>query len=326
MSFHRFAFFALAASAGCVSDHQLDEFDAKQGDAPVAEDDGVSVAEQVASHEAFWAAHGELQADITLTAIPSGVWVSGIEEGDVDYDAAHTPHEITLTNDFWIGTTEVTNEQWIAYMGYHPGSIHLDDDLAARELESCLDCPVHSVSWDEILAFSNAVSEAHGLESCFVCEGEGVDVQCDLTGSPYECEGYRLATEAEWERAAWGGESYRYPGSDNIDEIGFYEENSGLQSHAVGLKMPNGYGLYDMGGNIREFVLDWQRDYPSTPQVDPFVYPEDGAHPTERGGSWACRIPELRPNRRNLKWDYDRDVHSGFRIARIVSSAEYTGF
>ena len=88
----------------------------------------------------------------------------------------------------------------------------------------------------------------------------------------------------------------------------------------------NHRGLYDMGGNIREFVLDWQKDYPSTAQVDPYVGPDEGAYPAERGGSWACRVPELRPNRRNLKWDYDRDMHSGFRLARTVSPDEIPGW
>ena len=325
MLLNRIALFSLVAAVGCVSDHQIDAFDGKEP-ADAETEESTTLEDANAAHEAFWAEHGEFQAGVTLTAVPKGIWETGIGPGDEDHDAAHTPHDVTLTRDFWIGTTEVTIEQWIAYMGYNPSEYHLPEGLAAAELQDCADCPVHSVSWDEILAFSNAVSEAHGLETCFVCEGEGIDVQCDLKGNPYECEGYRLATEAEWERAAWGGESFRYPGSDDIDAIGYYEDNSGGTAHPVGSKQPNGYGLYDMGGNIREFVLDWQKDYPSTAQVDPFVYPEDGAYPAERGGSWACRVPELRPNRRNLKWDYERDVHSGFRLARTVSSEEVTGF
>lgn len=327
----RFASLSLLLAVGCVSDQKIGHLE--QSADPVAAElnnetvSGPSSADQSDdANAAFWEAHGEFRSGISLTAIPGGVWDMGIQADDVDYDVSHTPHEVTLTNDFWIGTTEVTINQWLSYMDYHPTAIHINADQAEQELAECGDCPVHSISWDEIAAFSNAVSEAHGLDTCFTCEGSGPDVSCDLKGDPYECEGYRLATEAEWERAAWGGESFLYPGSDNIDAVGYYEENSDMRPHAVASKMPNGYGLYDMGGNIREFVLDWQLSYPSEPQVNPFVGPEAGSYPAERGGSWACRIPELRPNRRNLKWDYARDVHSGFRIARTVSDVEVTGF
>jgi formylglycine-generating enzyme required for sulfatase activity len=314
-----------------VSDQELDQIE-KSSDAVVADATnetvfGPSSADSSdEANAAFWQAHGEFRSGISLTAVPAGVFQMGLDSEDEDYDISHVAHEVTLTNDFWMGTTEVTVNQWLAYMDYHPTALYLGEDRAAEELAMCGDCPVHSVSWDEIAVFSNLVSEAHGLESCFTCEGSGPDVSCSLSGDPYECEGYRLATEAEWERAAWGGESYLYPGSDDIDLIGYYEENSEMMPHAVASKMPNGYGLYDMGGNIREFVLDWQTGYGSEAQVNPFFGPDVGAYPAERGGSWACRIPELRPNRRNLKWDYDRDVHSGFRLARTVADVEVTGF
>jgi formylglycine-generating enzyme required for sulfatase activity len=318
----------MVVSAGCVSEQQVGPQDGKQVEVLETETESVSVTDEdrAEAHAAFWEAHGEFRSGITLTGVPAGVWDMGIQPDDEDFDEAHTAHEVTLTRDYWIGTTEVTNAQWMSYMDYHPAALYMDEWMAAEELEDCPDCPVHSVSWHEMAAFSNAVSEAHGLEGCFVCDGEGADVSCELTGSPYACEGYRLATEAEWERAAWGGESFRYPGSDDIDAVGFYEDNSDMIPHPVGSKMANGYGLYDMGGNIREFVLDFQKDYPSTAQIDPFVYPDEGAYPAERGGSWACRIPELRPNRRNLKWDYARDIHSGFRLARTVAGTEVTGF
>ncbi len=320
----------VSLAAGCVSDHQIDAFDVSKSAGGAATNETVSGPSDADpssdANAAFWEAHGEFRSGISLTAIPGGVWDMGIAVGDPDYDASHTPHEVTLTNDFWMGTTEVTVNQWLAYMDYHPTAVQIGADAAAEELRECGDCPVHSISWHEMLAFANAVSEAHGLETCFTCEGSGADVSCDLKGSPYECEGYRLATEAEWERAAWGGETFKFPGSDDIDAVGYYEENSEMRPHAVASKLPNGYGLYDMGGNIREFVLDFQKGYPDTAQVDPYVGPSEGAYPAERGGSWACRTPELRPDRRNLKWDYARDIHSGFRLARTVSDAELTGF
>lgn len=327
----RFAVLTVPFALGCVSDQELDVIETSSD--PVASEmnnetvSGPSTADPTDdANAAFWEAHGEFRGGISLTAVPGGVFEMGIDPSDEDWDSAHIPHEVTLTNDFWVGTTEVTVTQWLAYMDYHPTELHQGFDAADHELRECADCPVHSVSWHEIAAFSNAVSEAHGLETCFTCEGSGADVTCDLKADPYTCEGYRLATEAEWEHAAWGGQSFRYPGADDVELVGYYEENSGMQPHAVATKMPNAYGLYDMGGNIREFVLDWWALYPSEAQVNPYVGPEADSYPAERGGSWACRIPELRPNRRNLKWDYDRDIHSGFRLARTVSDAEVTGF
>jgi formylglycine-generating enzyme required for sulfatase activity len=308
-------------AVGCNSDSAIHAFG--QGSPMIDQTNAVDIAEPGAeAAESFWEAHGELLGGSSLSAIPAGEFTMGLDARDEDFDANHTPHHVTLTHDFWIGTTEVTVTQWMAYMGYQPAALHNDAFQAQVELEQCADCPVNLVSWDEILAFANAVSRAHGLEECFACDGDGADVQCDIPADPYACEGYRIPTEAEWEHAARGGEGFRYPGSDDVDEIGYWEDNSDSRPHSVASKRPNGFGIYDMGGNIREFVLDWYIRYGDEEVVNPLVYPEDGAYPAERGGSWQCRVPELRPERRNLKWDYVRDVHSGFRLARTVHPDE----
>ncbi len=241
----------------------------------------------------------------------------GIDPDDRDYDDYHQTHFVELTNQWSIGETEVTHEQWETYMDYAirgEGTFELAD-------ADCLECPVHSVSWHEAQAFANAVSTASGLETCFECEGEGPDVHCTPTVDPYECSGFRLPTEAEWEYAARGGEWFTYPGSEDIDEIAYWEENSGDRSYPVGSLAPNGFGLYDMGGNIRERVYDAFNPYTAGDKIDPVSMP-DLDNPSEvfaeRGGSYACRRPEIRWNRRNLVWDYDRDIHTGFRLVRIL--------
>jgi len=270
----------------------------------------------------FWETHGMFLGGIRLSFVPEGNWDMGLQPEDENYDSSHTPHHVTLAQDYWVSETEVTVEQWLLYMDYHPTEIWFGDTIAAEELDQCLDCPAHSISWDEMLAFSNAVSEYHGLEPCFTCMGEGTDVICSIPQDPYTCEGYRPPTEAEWEWAAIGGESYLFPGSDDIDAIGFWEQNSDMVAHPVCSKERNGYDLCDMGGNIREFVLDWVSPYTAAAVTNPFTYPEDGLYAGERGGSWACRRPELRVNRRNLVWGYTRDIHSGFRLARTVHPSE----
>jgi formylglycine-generating enzyme required for sulfatase activity len=241
----------------------------------------------------------------------------GIEAGDADYDDYHLTHLVELTNQWSIGETEVTHGQWEAYMNYAiRGSF---DEIMADD--ECLECPVHSVSWHQAQAFANAVSTASGLETCFECDGDGPDVRCMPILDPYECSGFRLPTEAEWEYAARGGEWFTYPGSDSIDEIAYWEENSGDRSYPVGSLLPNGFGLYDMGGNMRERVYDAFIPYSGHDEIDPVSMP-DLDNPSEvfaeRGGSYACRRPEIRWNRRNLVWDYERDIHTGFRLVRIL--------
>ena len=263
--------------------------------------------------------NGDFAEGIWMVAmLPDDVQL-GIDPSDEDWDMNHNIHMVTLTHEWTISETEVTNAQFEHYMGYSPQDHWMapGDDAYGY---GCADCPVQSVSWFEAAAYSNAMSREHGLDECYTCTGEGVDILCEAAMDPYECSGFRLPTEAEWEYAARGGESYTYPGSDEIDEIGWWVDNSDDTLRPVATLKPNGYGLYDMGGNIRELVYDWYAPYPSEDVVNPVVYPEGGDHPAERGGSWACRRPELRVDRRNLVMGYERDIHTGFRIARITDN------
>jgi len=241
----------------------------------------------------------------------------GLSSTDEDFDLAHLPHSVELTHTWSIMETEVTNGQFELYMGYNPFE-HTGAAEGNPQL-TCETCPVAEITWHEAQAFANAMSEAHGLEACFDCTGDGPDVTCEPAMDPYDCSGFRLPTEAEWEYAARGGEDFTFPGSEEIDAVAYWEESSGSQPHPVAELLPNGFGLYDMGGNARERVYDAFYPYSGEDLIDPIVYAEyDGDLYAERGGSWACRSPEIRWNRRNLVWDYDRDIHTGFRVARIL--------
>ena len=241
----------------------------------------------------------------------------GLDPDDPDYDDYHYVQTVELSSDWAIGQTEVTHEMWESLMPYALRGM----EGAPVLLGDCDACPANNVSWHEAHAFANALSAAEGLEQCFSCEGEGQAVHCTPVVDPYSCTGYRLPTEAEWEYAARGGEDLTYPGSDDIDEIAYWRENSGDRAYPVASKAPNGYGLYDMGGNIRERVYDAYQPYAGGELIDPVVMPDlDNPNEvfSERGGSFACERAEIRWNRRNLVWDYARDIHTGFRVARTL--------
>ena len=161
-----------------------------------------------------------------------------------------------------IMATEVTQKQYKAVMGENP-SYYKGDKL-----------PVEDVSWLDCVVFCNKLSEKQNLEPCYSYEGitdvskweflkedfiawseYNKDFVCNFKAS-----GYRLPTLEEWQYAAKGGENYEYAGSNNLDEVGWYDENSGDRKHPVAQKMPNGYGLYDMSGNVWEWVWDSYRD------------------------------------------------------------------
>jgi hypothetical protein len=128
--------------------------------------------------------------------------------------------EMVNCGKFSIGKYEVTKAQWKSVMGSVP------DDY-------CPNCPVSRISWDDVQVFIKKLNEKTG-------------------------KNYRLPTEREWEYAANGGKSfYQYSGSNDIDAVAWWNNNAGSIAHEVGQKQPNGYGIYDMTGNVAEWVQDW---------------------------------------------------------------------
>ena len=134
----------------------------------------------------------------------------------------------------------------------------------------------------------------------------------------WSVNGYRMPTEAEWEYAAKGGpeqKSYEYSGSDELDEVGWCNENAGNRTQPVALKRPNTMGLYDMSGNVWEWCWDRYGKYPSAEQTNP-KGPDTGPNRVLRGGSWDYNPQYCRVADRSFFTPGSRVGSTGFRLAR----------
>ncbi len=203
------------------------------------------------------------------------------EQVDNALDNEKPVHRVTLSG-YYIGMYEVTQELWEAVMGSNP-SYH-----AASQY------PVESVSWNDCKEFVSRLSSLTGMI-------------------------FRLPTEAEWEYAARGGNKslhYKYSGSDNIDDVAWYWDNSGKKTHAVGTKSPNELGIYDMSGNVWEWCSDRYGDYSAGAQTNP-QGPSAGSDRVLRGGRWGSRARYCRVSNRDYGDPGNSLSRSGLRLVLV---------
>jgi formylglycine-generating enzyme required for sulfatase activity len=225
--------------------------------------------------------------------IEPGTFTMGSPASEEGRDASEVEHPVTLTRAFWLGRTEVTQGQWEAVMGTEPS-----------RFSACgSDCPVENVSWDDAVAYLNALSDLEGLERCYAPAFKGMD-----------CRGYRLPTEAEWEYAARAGTATARYG--DLSLVAWFRDTSGDSTRPVGLKAANAWGLYDMLGNVWEWTGDHDGAYDGR-ATDP-VGPRSGADRMFRGGSWHCEARSLRAAIRCRGAPQDRSANRGFRAARTA--------
>jgi formylglycine-generating enzyme required for sulfatase activity len=222
--------------------------------------------------------------------IPAGTFIMGSPSDEPGRSSNEGPqHSVTITQDFYMQQTEVTQAQWEAVMGSNP-SYFFD----------CPTCPVDTVSWDDVQDFIEKMN----------ARGEGV---------------YGLPTEAQWEYAARGGTTTPFYNGEiteldcgydaNLDAIGWY--CSCFESHPVAQKDPNAWGLYDMSGNVYEWCSDWyDADYYSNSPTDDPQGPSTGSYRVFRGGGWHSLAQNCRSAHRFNLTAHSRYFNVGFRLVR----------
>jgi formylglycine-generating enzyme required for sulfatase activity len=228
----------------------------------------------------------------TWVEVEAGEFLMGAPVGEQCRRDEPEPHDVAIPIGFAIASHEVTQAEFESVMGYNP-SFH-----------SCQRCPVDSVSWHEAAAYCNTLTTAGA--ACYRCTGVEGKTRCEPMS---ECDGYRLPTEAEWEYAARAGSTTpTYAGrlgscmgrDENAEDIAWYKANSRGESHPVGEKVGNDWGLHDVAGNVAEWTAD-------------------SARPHERvlkGGSWYHNADHLRSGGRLIAPAERRFGYAGIRCVR----------
>lgn len=219
--------------------------------------------------------------NLEMRRIEAGTFAMGTASGGPESERPVT--QITISQPFWLGRTEVTQAQWQAIMGSNPA--HLKGE----------DRPVEHVSWTDAMAFARALTDRERA-----------------AGRLPEGYIYTLPTEAQWEYACRAGTTGLYPG--DLDAMGWYEKNAAYETHPVALKDPNAWGLHDMHGNVWELCLDWYALYPGGSVTDP-TGPETGSHRVSRGGGFRGAAEHCQSAHRNRDKPFNRNAQLGFRIA-----------
>jgi len=287
----------------------------------------------------FFALGMDRKEEPEMVIVKAGYFLMGDEIGDL-WEGTRPVHRVELTYDYWIGKYPVTFSEYDAFCEAteRPPA---NDQGWGRE-----DRPVVNVTWRDAVAFCNWLSVKEGLQPAYNEAGELLDFMGKVTTDITKVEGYRLPTEAEWEYAASGGHQnipgtprFLFSGSNEIDEVAWYFENSGEEliftgtpltvdysSHGaakiqgkstqpVGQKKPNELGIYDMSGNVWEWCHDRFGYYSEEEKINP-IGAEEGHVRVMRGGSWIFGANDCRVGNRLYRPPHERIFRLGFRLAR----------
>jgi len=222
--------------------------------------------------------------DNEFVLIPAGDFDMGSPSNEKDRYIDEGPvHQVKISNSFYLGKYEITQKQWRDVMGTSP-SYFKGDDL-----------PVERVSWKDVQEFIKRLNGKDGGNK------------------------YRLPTEAEWEYAARAGTTTRYSFGNDESELGdyaWYEDNSGDNTHNVGQKKPNPWGLYDMHGNVWEWTQDRYHDSYSGAPTDGSAWEGNSSYRVIRGGSYDDSKRDCWLTNRNYLSNIFHSSYTGFRLVK----------
>ena len=243
----------------------------------------------------------DLSTDMEFVTLDGGSFMMGSPDNEPNRTSNETQHQVTLSP-FDLQTTEVTQRQWFDVMGNNPSAFknkeNCPETYTPENGGMCPNNPVEQVSYDDITGPNGFLAKLNAKQDGYT---------------------YRLPTEAEWEYAAKAGSTTMYPfGNDEtkLVDYAWYSQNSGGHTHEVATREKNAFELYDMAGNVWEWVQDWYGDYPTGGTQSNPQGPASGSYRVFRGGSWSGGAQCLRPSQRNYWYSYFRYSYLGFRLSR----------
>ena len=264
---------------------QKEEGDRAQKERKAHDDAGIRETQSTTSDET-----GKIQKTCSnsigmeFVLIPAGEFDMGSPSNEVERSDDEGPiHRVKISKVFYMGKYEITQKQWLDVMGSNP-SYFKGDNL-----------PVENVSWRDVQDFIKKLNEMEDMNK------------------------YRLPSEAEWEYAARAGTTTRYSFGDDESNLGYYawyDANAGSKTHPVGQKKPNLWGLYDMHGNVWEWVQDtYHSNYNGAP-TDGSAWERNASVRVIRGESWAGSVRYCRSAKRGYSDIGNSDRYIGFRLVR----------
>ena len=260
-----------------------------------------------------------------------GTTITGSESWTPSSSVFVSGRSITIP-DMYVCDHEVTRGEFKELMGTDPSTASAyDKDGIELTGDAVLNNPVNYVNWYAAIAYCNKLSLKENLTPCYSVSGVTDWENLDYSSIPTsinstwnaltydkEADGYRLPTEAEWEWLARGGENYTYAGSNTVGDVAWYTTNTkDTGSREVKTKKANGYGLYDMSGNVWEWCYDWYNSSVSSSTADTGA--SSGSYRVLRGGSWSISDSNCQVSIRNFSNPYFRNGNDGFRVVRSSS-------
>jgi len=261
---------------------------------------------------------------ITFCTVPAGCYWRGSPTSEKCRGSDESRHPVTLTRNIEVMQTEVTQAMYQARAGSNPSSNKICGTA----------CPVETITWFRAAEYCNMLSAAKGLAKCYTCSTilgifNCTEVSAYQASGVYKCPGYRLPTASEFEYATRAGTTTSYQSGAGTTCTGvesvlnphaWYKANSGAQINGAGQKTANGWGLYDMHGNVQEWCEDgYVANLGTSPLTDPYHFTVNDPARIQRGGSYIDDPKYVRAATRMVKSPFNSYANVGFRCVRTLN-------